>query len=199
MELPTPLIAALEHGMNQRIRSDLDLKQACHSLQGKRIGVHVKGLECGLTFIFHMDQLELLGGYQGEVNASVSALPLSLINLLSRRAGLEISDAEVSGDRLLVEAFLDMLPLFNLDWEAHLSQLTGGVFAHQLGNRVRRFQQEKRRGQQSMRDNIRDYLQEEVGLIPTSAEYQGWVTDRTCLDDRLAKLEKRINHLAARI
>ena len=199
MELPTSLIAALEHGINQRIQGDLDLKQACHSLQGKRIGVHVEGFECGLTFIFHTDQLELLGDYQDEVDASVSALPLSLIHLLSRRTGLEISDAEVSGDRRLFEAFLEMLPLFNLDWEAHLSRLIGGVFAHQLGNRMRRFQQEKRRGQQSMRDNIRDYLQEEVGLIPSSAEYQGWVTDRTCLDDRLAELEKRINHLAARI
>jgi ubiquinone biosynthesis protein UbiJ len=83
----------------------------------------------------------------------------------------------------------------DIDREEQLSRLTGDVIAHQLGNTARRTASALRHGRRTLEQDLGEYLQEELRLLPTRIETENFSTDvsRLVMDtDRLAARIRRL-------
>ena len=88
----------------------------------------------------------------------------------------------------------------DIDWEEQLSKLTGDVIAHQLGNGARRIGTLLKHGRRTLQQDIGEYLQEELRVLPSRIETENFSSDVTRLSidaDRLAARIRRLQDTSA--
>lgn len=192
MKLPTPLALALQTGFNNYLALDSEAKPGFEKLRGKLILLQLSGLDLGIYFLIHSDHLEILEQFDGEPDATISGGPLSMLALASGRSSIFDGDVAISGDVETAQQFSRSLEQIDIDWEEHLSRLTGDTVAHQMGRTFRGFSGWVSRTQSSMRENTADYLRDETNHLPYDWEL-------TEFSDQVDDLRDRVDQLAIRI
>lgn len=96
------------------------------------------------------------------------------------------------GDKSLAADFLDALKNLEIDWEEQLSKLTGDLVAFKVGSTVRRGQKNLNIAQQKIADTLKEYLQFEVELLPTTSQVKRF-------NQQVSDTAEDIEALAARI
>ena len=195
MELPGPLIQALQQIVNARIRDDLDLQHGLKKIENKSVTLHFTGLELKLHFFIHENNIEILNQYDGTLDAEISIAPITFLSLINHPNTVEKQVLDISGDEVLARSFLNLLPLLKIDWEKQLGKITGGVIATQVGSQFRQYKQEQNRNWQSMKSNVSEYLQEETQLLPSKQEFDELTESNEQLRLKLKDLEQRVNSL----
>ena len=123
------------------------------------------------------------------MGAVVHCSPLLLMRIAISRDAALARRLQMQGDIQLVQAIYSILSDLDIDWEEQLSQRTGDVIAHQIGNIARGLQRWRRHLGQKLRSDVTEYLQEESGQLPTRQEVEDFFTDIYLLQqdvDRLA-------------
>lgn len=111
---------------------------------------------------------------------------------------LQGSDAvQTFGDRALAANFLQALRGLEIDWEEQLSKLTGDLIAFKVGSTVRRGQKNLNVVQQKVAETLKEYLQYEVELLPTSSQVKRFNFQVIETADAVETLAKRIQALTA--
>jgi ubiquinone biosynthesis protein UbiJ len=105
---------------------------------------------------------------------------------------------EIQGDSELGHRFGNLLGKLEIDWEEQLSKLTGDLLAHQTGNLVRGAGAWARAARASLAQDLPEYLQEELGLLPSRIEVGEFLAEVDRLRDDAERLEQRIQRLADR-
>ena len=90
-----------------------------------------------------------------------------------------------------------ILDELDIDWEEQLSRLTGDVVAHQLGNLARRGRHVLRHGLNTLEQDIGEYLQEELRVLPTRIETENFSSDVTRISMDVERLAARVKRLQA--
>lgn len=101
------------------------------------------------------------------------------------------------GDQALATDFLQALKNLEIDWEEQLSKLTGDLIAFKVGSTVRRGQKHLNVAQQKIADTLKEYLQFEVELLPTSSQVNRFNQQVTETTDAVDALAERIEALTA--
>jgi ubiquinone biosynthesis protein UbiJ len=107
-------------------------------------------------------------------------------------------EVQVTGDTHLAQKFGDIVGGLDVDWEEQLSLLVGDGLAHEAGSRVRAAGRWGRRTGNTLAENVKEYLQEEIRLLPGRYEVQGFLTDVDRLRDDVERLAARIERLSKR-
>ena len=143
-----PLLTAVaEQAINQILALDEDTVVRLGELKGKRLTVFVSPLTTGITLVFS-DQIDVitesesfeqvcaaLNEASGQccIKTTLSTLPeLRETGNITRliRAG----KLELEGDIYIAQKVSALFSELDIDWEEHLSAITGDIAAHQIMN-----------------------------------------------------------------
>jgi ubiquinone biosynthesis protein UbiJ len=102
---------------------------------------------------------------------------------------------EIHGDVETGQLFKSILDEMEIDWEEQLSHLTGDVIAHQLGSVARRTRKIFKRSRKTLEQDISEYLQEELRLLPARIEAGNFSTDVNLLRMSADRLDARVKRL----
>ncbi|MEW8564134.1 MAG: SCP2 sterol-binding domain-containing protein [Candidatus Thiodiazotropha sp.] len=202
MTLGTTVAAALETLFNQAIRLDPETPARLAPMQGKVIRLELLGLESSLYLIPEPGGIQLLGDFEGQADCSLRG---SLFDMLRMRGTRESADqlfkgaVQVEGDTALAQDFGAFLAELDIDWEEQLSRVTGDVAAHEIGRLTRATFSWGRSLNQTIEQNLQEYLQEELRLLPARNELAPFLNEVDRLRDDTERLEARLLRLRERL
>ncbi|MFA5627213.1 MAG: SCP2 sterol-binding domain-containing protein [Thiohalomonadaceae bacterium] len=198
--LPQAGLALLEAAINTALIMDPETKARLAALEGKVIAIDLQGLDVNIFFLPGEHGFRLMGHYEGEPDTCLRGRPLALLRLKQARAGegLFSGDVQITGDIELGQRIQRILGGLDIDWEEHLSRLTGDVLAHQIGNGVRGLLHWGQQTMSNLQASLVDYAQYERRDLPVSWEVDEFLADvdelRSAVDRltaRLVRLEQK--------
>ena len=102
---------------------------------------------------------------------------------------------EIIGDTETGQLFNQILQQLDIDWEEHLSHITGDVIAHQMGRGLRGLLRWGRQVEDSLLQDTAEYLEEEKQLVATKYEVEVFNHDVDVLRNDIERLQARVQRL----
>jgi ubiquinone biosynthesis protein UbiJ len=205
-ELPTAIAAVLETAINQVLQLDPDTVEQLQQLQGKVIAIELQGINVTLYLmpqeVSQEKALNVFGHFEGEPDTILRGTPIAMAKMgLATNAGdvLFEGDVEISGDVELGQQFREILDGLDVDWEEHLSHLTGDIVAHKMGNLVRGLVGWGKRTTEILGQDAAEYLQEESRELPNRREVDSFLKNADVLRSDVDRLEARVSRLRNRL
>jgi len=187
--------AALQEAINKYLALDPNSKIKLKNLSGKVLKLNIKPLE--IFFCFEETQIKIkpeLGS--SEVNTTIEGYPLAFIQLhfssTENAPNLFKQELTINGDIDFGQKARDLFQTIDIDWEEHLSHLTGDIIAHQCANLFKRTVSFTNDISQSMQQNLTEYLQEETKHLPAREEIEDFFDDVDNLKLRLDRLQAKM-------
>lgn len=202
MTVSAAAFATLEQLLNQAIRLDPESPARLAPMHGQVIEIALVGLGFSLFMIPEPNGMQLLSAFEGEPDCTLRGTPLDLARMRgSHKSADQLFSGSVviEGDTRLAQHFGDFLSSLDIDWEEQLSRLTGDVIAHEVGNLARGFFNWGSKQSQIMEQNLQEYLQEELRLLPGRLEMEPYLSGVDQLRDDAERLEARITRLKGRL
>lgn len=140
-------------------------------------------------------RLELLSACEDEPDCRIRAPAHAMAALLlsqDSNARLREPDIEVSGDTMLAAHLQKLLRELDIDWEDQLAPIMGNLASHQSARAMRGARDWSRKSGEQLQETLREYLQEELRILPDHEEAE-------VFGDRVDELRLRIDRLAARL
>ncbi|WP_455218278.1 ubiquinone biosynthesis accessory factor UbiJ [Kaarinaea lacus] len=197
--LSTALAAVIEAAINRVLALDPETVDRLRTLQGKVIALELRGLDVCLYIIPKEQGLNVFGHFEGKADTVLRGTPVAMAKMgLARDAGdvLFAGDVEIDGDVELGQQFRDILDNLDIDWEEHLSHLTGDMVAHKVGNLVRGAMKWGRETANTLSRDAVEYFQEESQDLPNPGEVEGFIKDVDKLRSDVDRLEARVARLS---
>jgi len=198
MKLPAGVISGLGSAINRYLRLDPDAAARMARLEGQCIALELRGLDLKL-FILPCEQgIRLADRCEGEADTVLRGTPLGMAQLgMGGNTGKSLFSGEVviDGNVETGQAFKAILDEMDIDWEEQLSKLTGDFMAHQLGNASRHARQFLRHARKTLEQDISEYLQEEIRVLPSRIETENFSTGVSRIGMDVERLEARIKRL----
>jgi ubiquinone biosynthesis protein UbiJ len=192
------LAAIAEGAINRCLSLDPETRSRMAALEGKTIGLDLRGLDLSIYLIPGRDGIQVLGQYEGQPDTVIRGTPITLVRLgiePDLDQGLFAGDVEILGDTETGQLFREILNSMDVDWEEILSSACGDVMAHQLGSMIRGANRFARHGMNLFIDDVSEYLQEEARLLPARILIENFITEVSELNLHADRLEARIVRL----
>lgn len=188
----------LETAINNFLRLDPDAIHYLKKIEGKIIKIEIT--DWCLHFFIRPDGqgIQLLSDTQQSPDAVIRGTLFGLLRTGCAKAtgsALFKNTIEIDGDTETGEILRDLLQKIDIDWEEHLSKLTGDILAHKIGHQVRKTIQFTQHSITTLEENIKEYLHEEVRYFPTSQQLEEFYQNIATLRDDVDRLEARINRI----
>ncbi|MGM0593574.1 MAG: ubiquinone biosynthesis accessory factor UbiJ [Pseudomonadota bacterium] len=190
-------LAGLEQALNAALALDEKSARRLQRLDGKVVAVELSGTGLRLHMQPTGNRLRLMGHYGGEADTTLRGAPFSMLRMGLGRTGegLFKGGVEIDGDVELGTRFQQIFEKLDIDWEEHLSRLTGDIIAHQLGTTVRGLFAWGERSAEHLGEDIADYLQEERDALPVGWEVEHFIAAVDTLRSDTDRLEARVKRL----
>jgi len=201
MKLGAGINRGLESALNRYLGLDPATGDRLAALDGRVIALELRGLELGLVFRVQGRNIALVDEAGLKPDTVLRGTPFGVARLGLGRGDatgtLFSGEVEISGDVETGQAFKAVLDAIDIDWEEQLARLTGDAFAHQLGNAARRTGSWLDRARLTLEQDLSEYLQEELRVVPTRIEIENLIEeiDRLAMDAE--RLEARFRRLLA--
>ena len=192
------VLGGLETALNRYLALDPAAKERLAELHGQVICIEVLGLGVRLYVVPGPVGIQLLGLYEGEPACTLRGTPLGLARMGSTVDGADqlfSGQAEITGDTEIGQRFGNLLSGLDIDWEEQLARVGGDVLAHEVGNGARALSRWGRRALDNLGMDVKEYLQEEVRLLPTRLELEAFLEDVDTLRDDEQRLQARVARL----
>ena len=194
-------LAGLEQAVNAALALDPKTMERLGRLQGRVIAIELKGTGIRLLLQPEQQGLRLMGHYDGAVDTTLRGAPFALLRMSSGRTGEGMfkGGVEIDGDVELGQQIQRVFEKLEIDWEEHLSRLTGDIIAHQIGNTVRGLLNWGERSAEHLGQDTADYLQEETEILPVPWEVQEFIEEVDTLRGDVDRLEARVKRLQRKL
>jgi ubiquinone biosynthesis protein UbiJ len=199
--LSVAALAGLEQALNAALALDPKTLDRLARLHGRVIAIELKGTGIRLVLEPAAQGVRLMGHYDGEVDTTLRGAPFALLRMGTGRTGegMFSGEVEIDGDVELGQQIQRVFERLDIDWEEHLSRLTGDIIAHQLGNTVRGLFSWGERSAEHLGRDTADYLQEETETLPVPWEVQLFIGQVDTLRSDVDRLEARIKRLQQKL
>jgi ubiquinone biosynthesis protein UbiJ len=201
MNAPNAFTAVIEDATNRLLRLDTETLRRLGDIQGKVICVRIRGTEKeGPVFYFLPSEggLQMCNEYDGKPDVTISGNPAAFMRLVAgerAQGAFANGEMQISGDLELGQRFQRILKKMDIDWEEIASRYVGDVLAHKLGNLARGLRAWRRQAHETLREDTREFLQEEVRLLPRAEHIDELLDEIDRFRSDVARLEKRIQRL----
>lgn len=191
-----PLVDALNRNVGEVTRA----RELCAALDGSVAAVRVKNTGLAMYMTVGDGSLDLKPEWAGDVDVVISGSLLSLARLAGRSGESVIRDGkvELSGDAERAQQFRDLLLSARPDVEEELSRIVGDPVAHGIGEVSRGVRRWFRDARTTMGSNVREYLQEESGELPSRYELERFADGVGRVRDDVERIAARIARLEGR-
>jgi len=202
---PNPVLARLgtllAAALNRALALDPPSRDALAALEGRSIGVQLRGLDLALAL--HVCDGKLAVGPHWETSADLNlhASPASLLAFALRRGDgspLPPGKVEVSGDAELARRIEQLLRGFRPDIEEAFAKTFGDVLGVPLARAFASAFAWTRETARAFAQDSADYLREESRDLPAPAQMEQFLDDVDRLRERADRLDARVQQLRAR-
>lgn len=195
--IDSALCASIERSLNTVLQHDSALLNALSRFEGKRICIQSDDwLILVVTICPHGLQLSLQDDSECDTTIFGSISELLSVALASDKAdALMNGDVDISGSSALVLDIAKIMQQMNIDWEALVAPLTGGLIAHQIGKGFRSLIKWGQDSGQTLATSSKEYLEDEVQLLvpkPLAEHFASQVSELRLATDRA---EARLEHI----
>lgn len=192
-------LKALQTAMNQALKLDEQMPAKLLELDAKVLEMIIAPLGVRFFIQFKEGEIVLLDSYDAHADTVIHSNPIGLIRLsllpASKARSLFNDKIRMSGDIEFGQRVKKIFDEIDIDWEGHLAYFTGDVVAHQIGSMVRKGLSFKSQLNESMRQNMTEYLQEELRVVPSKAELDDFFSDVDELSLSVERLQAQLNQL----
>lgn len=201
MILGARITRGLEAAFNRYLGMDPAAGARLASLDGRVIALELRGLDLKLVFRVQGQGIAFIEAPDQIPDTVLRGTPIGIARLGIGRGNatgtLFSGDVEISGDVETGQAFKAVLDAIDIDWEEQLARLTGDVLAHQLGNAARHTGRWLDHARLTLEQDLSEYLQEELRVVPTRIEIENLIEDIGRLGMDADRLEARLRRLLA--
>lgn len=194
----TACLAALEKKINGLLNLDPVTLDRLSDHFGCVVEFHClePNFQCYATLLEHY--VCLSGVYEGEADVCFSGTMVSFAQLAGDRktAFNNIQGVSVTGNEALIQALEQIHLDMELDWEKPVVDALGVIPGHWLAQGIRFTGQQFNQLKEIAEQNLSEYVQEELQLIPTRIEIEGFQTDVENLEDSVDQLAEKIETLS---
>ena len=162
------MTAVLEDAINRLLRLDPDTLARLGELDGKCIGLRLAGDDHDIEFFLFPSAagFRVHATHDAEPDVTIRGdVPVFTRLVFGGGSTTRAGELQISGDIELGQEFQRILRALDIDWEEHTAQVVGDVAAHQLGCVVRGLRAWARQSSEYLRQDVREYLQEESRLL----------------------------------
>ncbi|QEY50023.1 ubiquinone biosynthesis accessory factor UbiJ [Legionella longbeachae] len=192
-------LKALQKAINKAVQLDESMPAKLQALDKKCIEMVISPLNVNFFILFENREIVLLDHYDKEADTVIHSSPLGLIRLsllpASKARSLFNDKIRITGDTELGQHIKKLFDEMDIDWEGHLAHFTGDVVAHQIGSFFRKGLQFKKQVDESIRQNMAEYLQEELRVVPSKYELEDFFAEIDELSLSVERLQAHVNQL----
>ncbi|MGD8912357.1 MAG: SCP2 sterol-binding domain-containing protein [Candidatus Thiodiazotropha sp.] len=202
MSLTAALTATLEALLNQAILLDPETPARLAPMHGKVIRLELLGMGTSLYLIPNPSGIQILNRFEDQADCTLRGSPLDLMRMRGTRESADQlfkGSVEIEGDSALAHQFGALLADLEIDWEEQLSRFSGDVAAHEIGKLARSAISWGRSVNKTTEQNLQEYLQEELRLLPARNEIASFLDEVDRLRDDTERLEARLERLKQRL
>ena len=193
------LAIGAELALNASIKGSSAAQADLKRLAGKVIALELIGLPLKLYFLPQAERMTVAADYHGDMDIQVRAPAASLIGAAFKRDDTPPRGMQISGDAETAQVFSRLLKNADLDWEELLSQYTGDVAAHQIGNAMRGFRRWSRDAAERLGRDLTEYLQYESRALPPRREMEAFLSGVDKVRDDAERLDARFRRVAQKV
>ncbi len=195
-----PLLAAMETGLNQLLAMDPETFQRLARFKGRIIAFDISDINQNLYFFPDEQRIEIVSHYEGEPDTIISGSLLAFSKMAlaeeqEKTRSVFNGDIRISGDMALGQNFQALFQQLDIDWEEHLSHITGDVIAHSLGNVARDVFGFGKKMLNSLGMDVSEYLQYETRDIASGPEIQHFNQQVDTIRNDVDRAEARLQRL----
>jgi ubiquinone biosynthesis protein UbiJ len=188
---------SLSAAVNHLLEAEAWARDRLRPHRGKNAIIRVASFE----FKFQIDDSGLIAAAAGADPVAEPALEVRLAaaSLLAALRGEEsaMKSAEIRGDADFAAAVLFLVKNLRWDFEEDLSHLVGDIAAHRLVAEAKSLRAWERDARGRLAAGLGQYLTRESKNLAATADVDAFVADIDRLRDDTARLEKRMQRLAA--
>jgi ubiquinone biosynthesis protein UbiJ len=203
---PNPLLARLggllEGALNRALDLDEETRTRLGALEGRRIGVELRGFNLALAIRVADGRLHVGPHWEHPGDLNLRATPGSLLAMALRRGDeslLPPGKVDISGDAELARRIEKLLRDFQPDVEESFARTFGDVLGVPLARALRRAFEWSRESAQAFAQDTVEFLRDERRDLIAPAEMEQFLDDVDALRERSERLEARIRRLALRV
>lgn len=201
IQLPDALLAAAEGAVNAVLALDPEGAARLGPVQGQVLRVDLEGFGTRIFVVPGEARLLLFGAYAAAPDCIVRGSPVALLGMLvaeHREDAVFAGTIQIDGDNRLAQTLGEVFRGLDIDWEEQLSKLLGDTLAHRLMLRARAGRRWADRSGDVAAENLREYLTEEAGVLPSRQALQDFFAAVDTLRDDVERLAARVERLAHR-
>ncbi len=197
-----PLYAAIEFSLNQAISLDPQGKNQVKKFHGKIIKLDISSPDMPIYILAEGSQFQVLENFEGHVDTTIKARLFDLAKIGLQTNNSATTEAvfngsiKIEGNISLGQNFQKLFKQLDIDWEEHLSHLTGDIIAHQLFSSGKKLFSWGEKTKQTFSLDMAEFLQYETRDLLESKEVGIFLTQIDELNDAYDRLEARVNRLA---
>jgi ubiquinone biosynthesis protein UbiJ len=202
---PNPLLqrlgAALEVALNRALALDAETQARLAALEGRRIGVDLRGSGLALAISVTEGKLKVGPHWEKAGDLNLRAAPASLLAFALRRGDDEAAapgKVEISGDADLARRMEKLLRGYRPDVEEAFARTFGDIVGVPLARALQRAFAYVRESAQAAAQDAAEFLREESRDLIAPAEMESFLDDVDALRERADRLNARVQHLARR-
>ncbi len=196
-----PLLAAMETGLNRLFAMDPETFERLQRFKGRIIAFHITDMQQTLYFFPDQQGIQIVSHYEGEADTVISGSIMAFARMAmadeqTKTKAVFKGDISISGDIALGQHFQSLFKQLDIDWEEHLSHITGDVIAHSLGNIARGFLGWGKDTFNSLTTDVSEYVQYETRDIASGPEINHFNTQIDQIRSDVDRAEARLNRLS---
>jgi len=198
------LLRPVTNILNRNIQEITPARELCKQLDGKIVAVRVRNTALAMYFQISDEVVILTAASESDPDVVLTGSLLTLASMAgtsasaSRGSAVRDGALDLTGDAYTAQAFQELLGYAKPDIEEELSTLIGDVAAHRAGQIARGVGNWAKETRKTLGSNIREYLQEESGDVPSRYEVERFTHQVDSLRDDVARLEARLDRLKER-
>jgi ubiquinone biosynthesis protein UbiJ len=188
----------LEAALNRALALDAHTQAALATLEGRRVGVQLRGSELALAIGVDHGRLTVGPHWEKPADLNLHASPASLLAFALRRGDsspLPPGKVVISGDAELARRLEKLLREFRPDVEEAFAYTFGDVFGVQLARGLQRAFAWTRSTAHALVQDSAEYLREESRDLVAPAEMERFLDEVDALRDRAERLAARLERL----
>lgn len=185
--------------INDYLKLDPFTPEKFIELNGKSLCIDITGINIKIYVYINNDRIQLSKNVENEADTTITGSPIALAKLglhdevmTSMLAG----EVKISGDTRTGKKIKKIMSEMDIDWEEHMSKITGDVIAHRITNVFHKMRHWGRRTASSFTEDVSDYLLEESRTIINKHELEKFYSKVDSLRDEADKLQARLSRLS---
>jgi len=188
----------LQHLINKLLHDNEKQQKKLQELAGRIAVIHITPINVTLNCLFTEQGIDFLAHMYAEPNVTIEGSPLSFLAMNfseNKLADIFAGKIKITGDVDTAQKFQDLLHGLEIDWEEIIAKYTGDPIAHHLGKFVKQTTSFGKRLICTAQENIGEYLQEEIKLLPTRVEINHFLDNVDNLRSDIDRLEAKLHLL----